>query len=46
MIVKLSEKQMYREGPVLLSLIKTQSVNILPQLREELKKMARIHGFR
>ena len=45
-IVKLPEKQMYREGPVLLSLIKTQSENILPQLREELKKSVSIHGFR
>ena len=45
-IVKLPEKQMYREGPVLLSLIKTQSENILPQLREELKESVRIHGFR
>ena len=45
-IFKKYEEQMYGEGPVLLSLIKNQSVNILPQLREELKEMVRIHGFR
>ena len=45
-IFKKYEEQMYGEGPVLLSLIKNQSVNILPQLRQELKEMARIHGFR
>ena len=45
-IFKKYEVQMYGEGPVLLSLIKNQSVNILPQLREELKKMAENHGFR
>ena len=45
-IFKKFEEQMYGEGPVLLSLIKNQTVNILPQLREELKKMVRNHGFR
>ena len=45
-IFKKFEKQMYGEGPILLSLIKNQTVNILPQLREELKEMVRIHGFR
>ena len=45
-IFKKFEKQMYGEGPVLLSLIKNQTVNILPQLREELKERVRIHGFR
>ena len=45
-IFKKFEEQMYGEGPVLLSLIKNQTVNILPQLREELKEMVRKHGFR
>ena len=45
-IFKKFEKQMYGEGPVLLSLIKNQTVNILPQLREELKERVKIHGFR
>ena len=45
-IFKKFEEQMYREGPVLLSLIRNQTVNILPQLREELKERVRIHGFR
>ena len=45
-IFKKYEEQMYGEGPVLLSLIANQTVNILPQLREELKEMVRIHGFR
>ena len=45
-IFKKYEEQMYGEGPVLLSLIKNQTVNILPQLREELKEMVRKHGFR
>lgn len=45
-IFKKFEEQMYREGPVLLSLIRNQTVNILPQLREELKENVRIHGFR
>ena len=45
-IFKKFEEQMYREGPVLLSLIVNQTVNILPQLREELKERVRIHGFR
>ena len=45
-IFKKYEEQMYGEGPVLLSLIKNQTVNILPQLREELKEMVMKHGFR
>ena len=45
-ILKKFEEQMYRDGPVLLSLIRNQTVNILPQLREELKENVRIHGFR
>ena len=45
-IFKKYEEQMYGEGPVLLSLIPNQTVNILPQLREELKEMVRKHGFR
>ena len=45
-IFKKYEEQMYGEGPVLLSLIANQTVNILPQLREELKEMVRKHGFR
>ena len=45
-IFKVYEDQMYREGPVLLSLIKNKSVNILQQLRDELKESVRIHGFR
>ena len=45
-IFKKFEKQMYGEGPILLSLIKNQTVNILPQLREELKERVKIHGFR
>ena len=45
-IFKKYEEQMYGEGPVLLSLIKNQTVNILPQLREELKEMVRKHEFR
>ena len=45
-IFKKYEKQMYGEGPVLLSLIANQTVNILPQLREELKEMVMKHVFR
>ena len=45
-IFKKYEEQMYGEGPVLLSLIKNQTVNILPQLRDELKEMVRKQGFR
>ena len=45
-IFKKYEEQMYGEGPVLLSLIPNQTVNILPQLRNELKKWVKVYRFR
>ena len=45
-IFKKYKEQMYGEGPVLLSLIKNQTVNILPQLRNELKKWVKVYRFR
>ena len=46
MIFKQPEKQMYREGPVLLSTRKLTGPSILQQLRTDLIESATTHGFK
>ena len=45
-IFKQPEKQMYREGPILLSTRKVKGPNILQQLRTDLIESATKHGFK
>ena len=45
MIFKQPEKQMDREGPILLSAMKVKGQNILQQLRTDLIESATNHGF-
>ena len=45
-IFKQPEKQMYDEGPVLLSTIKVKGPNVLQQLRTELIENVTNHGFK
>ena len=46
MIFKQPEKQMYGEGPILLSTRKVKGPNILQQLRTDLIESATKHGFK
>ena len=46
MIFKQPEKQMYREGPILLSTRKVKGPNILQQLRTDLIENITNHGFK
>ena len=45
-IFKQLEKQMYGEGPILLSTMKVKGQNILQQLRTDLIESVKNHGFR
>ena len=46
MIFKQPEKQMYDDGPILLSTIKVAKQNIMQQLRTDLINCVTNHGFR
>lgn len=46
MIFKQPEKQMYGEGPILLSTMKVAKQNIMQQLRTDLIESVTYHGFR
>ena len=45
-IFKQPEKQMYNEGPILLSTMEVQGANILHQLRTDLVESVTNHGLR
>ena len=45
-IFKQPEKQMYGEGPILLSTMEVKGQNIRQQIRNDLIKSATYHGFK
>ena len=45
-VFKLPEKQMYGEGPILLSTVKVRRLNIMQQLQTDLIECVTKHGFR
>ena len=45
-VFKLPEKQMFGEGPILLSTMKVRRLNIMQQLQTDLIKCVTKHGFR
>ena len=46
MVFKLPEKQMFGEGPILLSTMKVRRLNIMQQLQTDLIECVTKHGFR
>ena len=46
MVFKLPEKQMYSEGPILLSTMEVRRLNIMQQLQTDLIECVTKHGFR
>ena len=45
-VFKLPEKQMFGEGPILLSTVKVRRLNIMQQLQTDLIECVTKHGFR